>query len=341
MCGIGGVRKYGSKPISEDVIRGLLIGLETRGNDASGIAMQNIAGEVFVYKHDTAAWNFVVSDGYSAFLNEHLDDEITQVIVHTRAATKGTCRINNNNHPLHHGKAAVIHNGIVHNDDELFRTLSLDRHAETDTDIFRAIIDRYGFSDEAMNHLNKVRGSAAIAVLHPEHPGKMLLGRSGNPIVLASNEDFLIFASEKNVLHSASKPWVKRFGIDFQVQTPDMAYSVFPDNTIWMLGEEGREAYTKFATIMGTYREPVRRTYENWKDRQEKDADTASDGPYVSTSTTTLTAPAKKVRAVIECPKCKKKMGMSPEMQNMDLSDLSCPKDRGGCGESLSLANVN
>ena len=110
----------------------------------------------------------------SSLLN-NLEPDTVQVLVHTRAATKGSPRQNVNNHPMYAGSAAVVHNGVISNDDELFKTLKLDRKAETDSDILRAIVDEHGITPEGIEVLGKVKGSAAIACLSPDFPNKMLI----------------------------------------------------------------------------------------------------------------------------------------------------------------------
>src|SRR5208282_6156228 len=182
MCGIAGIRKYGEKPIEEHMIRLLLTSMEKRGNDATGIAMQNKKGDVFTLKNDVPAWTFVTSDNYNNWIDEHLTDDIEQVILHTRAATKGSPRFAKNNHPLFNGKAAIVHNGKIENDDELFKRHNLERAADTDTDIVRAIVDKFGITKQAVARLEDIRGSAAIAALSPEYPGMMIVGRSGSPL---------------------------------------------------------------------------------------------------------------------------------------------------------------
>lgn len=335
------------------MIKAILVGLEKRGNDATGLAMQKKDGEVLVYKHDTAAWNFVASQGFTDFLAANLNDEIIQVILHTRAATQGSPRKNANNHPLFTDKSAVVHNGMINNDDQLFRELKIERGAETDTDIFRAITDKWGFTSEAIKNLNKVRGSAAIAVLHPEYPGKLLIGRSGNPICLGSRDnDFLYFASEKDILHAAMRPWVQRFGLAWQEQAGEMAFSLFPDDTLWLMGEKGYEEHTEFRTSYGTYREPNRRIYgTGFQDRQNRWNNSDSDGPVdTSASHTASDTPANIVagkestekvatKVIVSCPKCDKKLALSPVMQDR-LSELQCPTKRGGCGTALDGARA-
>lgn len=326
MCGIAGIKRFGDKQIEEIQIRLFLTGLESRGNDATGIAMQRRNGEVLVCKSDVPAWQFVSQQLYKDFIKDHLSDDITQVILHTRGASQGNPRVNKNNHPLTAGKAALIHNGMLSNDDFLFKDLKLDRAADTDSDILRAIVDEFGFTKEAIRKLNRVNGGAAIAALHPDYPGKMLLGRSGNPIVLGSTPEFLVFASEKEAIHRSMRPWVERFGHWFQVMTPDLAFSPFPNDTCWIIGERGVEWHDSMKMHIGNYKEPFRSTYSQYSERQRKFDLDAKPKKYGSN----------KGVIQIDCPTCKKHLTISPEQRHLSLEELFCPKEHGGCGNTLA-----
>src|SRR5690348_4815975 len=215
MCGIAGIYKYSKVPIKEEQIASLLVGNEHRGNDATGMAILQQDGKVEVLKKDIPAWQFVTCDDYIKFITNNLLDTTRAVILHARGASQGNPRELVNNHPLFAGKSAVIHNGMIKNDHLLFPALGLKREADTDSDILRAILDKYGFCDKAYTTLEKIKGSVAGAAFSMDAPGKMLIFRSGSPMTLASTEDFLFFSSEKKTIHAAAKPIVERFGIPF------------------------------------------------------------------------------------------------------------------------------
>lgn len=321
------------------MIRLLLTGLEHRGNDATGIAMQNKVGDVFTLKQDVPAWSFVSSKEYQEWMEKNLTPDIEQVILHARAATKGSPRFAKNNHPLFAGKSAIVHNGKIENDDDVFKRLDLKREADTDTDIVRAIIDKYGITPKAVEILKEVRGSAAIAALSPEYPGKILFGRSGSPLYLGSTDDFLFFASEKNIIHRAMKPIKRRFKLVFQQTSVDMAFSPYPDHTLWIMGPEGQEFHGEMKSFWGTYRDPIRKVYTGYKDRQDewtKKADNHQDKKVVTVLKGNLSE-----KIMITCPKCNKPLVLGKDQLSMDLNDLCCPKDKGGCGSPLGEARVN
>jgi predicted glutamine amidotransferase len=315
------------------MIRLMLTGLEPRGNDAAGIAMQKTDGQIFVLKNDLTPWQFTKSQAYKDFIEEFLKDDIKQVILHTRAATKGLARFNKNNHPMFSGRSAVVHNGVINNDDELFRNFDIPRTAETDSDILRAITDKWGITKDTIEKLNKLRGGVATAAIHPEYPGWMLLARSGNPLTIASTEDFFAFASTKDVLHRAMRPLVFRFKQWFQVQSVNLAFSPFPDNTAYLIGPEGLEWHEEFKSFTGTYVEPNRRVYINYQERQRK-WDAEAKTPQATVKATTEVETDGKL--IVKCPKCDKRLALTPEQFASDRSDLRCPEKSGGCGALLS-----
>lgn len=273
MCGIGGIIRYSNREnvITEEQIALLLVGNEHRGNDATGMAFQQQDGSIQILKDDEPAWRFVSSKDYKSFIEANLRPDTSAVILHTRGASQGNPRDNENNHPMYAGMSAVIHNGSIKNDTQLFNTLNLKRQAATDTDIIRAIVDEFGLTEKGLKMLDKMSGSMASAAFHPEYPGKVLLMRSGAPMTLASTPEMLVFASEKNTIHKAMRPIIERFGIPFAVHNDQgLAFSPMPDHTAWILGPQGIEQRAAVRTLTGTYVEPYRRVYEEYASRSER-----------------------------------------------------------------------
>jgi len=214
------------------------------------------------------------------------------------------------------GLSAVVHNGMIRNDESLFKELKLKRTAETDSDIIRGIIDEYGFTEKCIKMLNRIDGGVGAAAFSTKYPKKMLLLRSGNPIVLGSTADFLFFSSEKNTLHRAMKPWLKRFNIFFQVQQTGAAFAPMADDTAWLIGLEGQEAHWEFKSLLGTYSSPNRNTYSKYKNKKLK-----------------VLADADKVeKEDAWCPKCKK-IWTIPKGGVAKL--FRCNPKEGGCNRTL------
>src|SRR5690348_7450697 len=107
MCGIAGIRRFGSEPITEEQVALLLMAMEHRGNDATGILAQQPDGSVATAKEDVPAWKFCSGATFENFIGEHLKPDTICVLLHTRAATQGSPRDMKNNHPLFNGKVGV------------------------------------------------------------------------------------------------------------------------------------------------------------------------------------------------------------------------------------------
>lgn len=329
MCGIAGCIKYGDKPITEELISLLLVGNEMRGVDATGIAFSREDGSIVICKNDEPAWKFVSSKQYYEFIGQFLNEKVWAVLLHTRAATVGNPRNNNNNHPLYAGKSAAIHNGMIYNDNSLFTSFEIQRKAETDSDIVRGIVDKFGINAKGAKELGRISGSAAIAVIHPEFPKQMFVGRSGSPLTIASNNDHFMFSSERNTLDRALKPWVKRFGAHFQVKRSDAAFAPFADNTLWLMGPEGMQEHFEFKTMGGKYVEPNRKVYQNYQFRQMAWDARERDAKPIKKDSMDEAA----------CPKCHMTW-MIPK--GGKPSKYHCNKDEKGCGTTLvALKRVN
>lgn len=329
MCGIGGIIRFGDKPIREDILAVLLVGNEHRGNDASGIMLQQADGTIDIFKKDVPGWTLVSTKEYEEFIREKLKPTTRGAFVHARGASKGNPRDNNNNHPMFAGKGAIIHNGVIRNDDFMFESLKLNRKAETDSDVIRAIVDEHGITKKACELFGKMVGSGAIAAIHPEYPNKMILARSGNPLILASNADFMFFSSEKDTLHKACRPWLVRFGIWFQANKPDVDFSMMADDSAWIIGEKGLEHHDICKINTGGYKEPWRKTYEEYEERSKKwDKEKAKSEDRKLINVKKIDDADMKLGACV----CGKRWAI-PKKEL--YSNYTCNKKKGGCGKVL------
>lgn len=323
--------KFGNVPISEEILAIMLVGNEHRGNDASGIMLQQANGEIDILKKDVPGWTLVSEKEYGAFIREKLKPTTRGAFVHARGASKGNPRDNNNNHPMFAGKSAIIHNGVIKNDDYIFTSMKLERKADTDSDSIRAIVDAYGITEKACDAFGKMVGSGAICAIHPDYPGKVLLARSGNPLVLASNKDFLFFSSEKDTLHKACRPWLKRYGIWFQANKPDVDFSLMSDDSVWIMGMGGLEFHGVCKINIGGYKEPWRKTYDEYEERSKKwDAKSIPVVPFIGApQQPKIIAPSGMKVAMCSC-------GRHWVIPERDLfCEYHCNKKKGGCGKSL------
>ena len=137
---------------------------EERGTDAAGISYIR-DGRVTIYKRPKPAHkiHFNAPDGTAAIMG------------HTRLATQGNQKFNQNNHPFpgHANKEfAFAHNGILYNDVELRKENHLpDTHIETDSYVAVQLIEQKKKLDfnSLKNMAESVRGNFTFTVLDEEN----------------------------------------------------------------------------------------------------------------------------------------------------------------------------
>ena len=340
MCGIAGLLRMGKQPINPLHLKQLAVRIQHRGMDATGLALQDESGEIFVHKAQKQAWAFVTGDDFKNFINERLTENTVAAILHTRAWTVGPPHVHENNHPMFSGKAAVVHNGFISNHSALFDSMKLERGAETDSDIIRAIIDEHGISHEALKELNRMSGGAAIAALHPEYPGKILLGRSGNPLIVGATEDFFAFASTKDAIYHALRPWVKRFGIAMQLFKTQISYVPMALNTAWFFDNKKGLMWHAPFDVRGYGGAEISRDYrahENWKNNHSR----AEEATKRDTDKKPLvTPPPKKVDTISANPEwvacCNSdcalnKLSEHPRLMQLSMTQMYTPLSKMFC----------
>jgi asparagine synthetase B (glutamine-hydrolysing) len=256
VCGIAGVRRFGTTPITGEELVLLLCSIEHRGQHATGIALEDESG-VYVYKAPKPAWKFTESQEFKEFLQQHLTPETRTALLHTRWYTVGSPEINENNHPMWDGSTAIVHNGCISNAAWLFTSNHYERSCETDSDIIRAIIAKHGMGEKAIRELSKMAGSAAIAAVSTKYPGKLMLARSGSPLMFGFTDDGdkMYWASEAQAILKACKPFKQVRGVWVQDTKINISIGSMPDNTAWVFGEQEIELHQKFDSC-SYYRQP-------------------------------------------------------------------------------------
>jgi Glutamine amidotransferase domain len=205
VCGIAGfflkdpdwVRRHEAMEKMADM---LLLGIENRGKKATGFVAYTPGGHDLIYnKGDVTAKDFIE-------LRDPLPKGARVVLLHTRLDTKGDPGENVNNHPVICKSTFVVHNGSIHNDDELFEEAKAERMGEVDSEAIALVLQQAGF-DKAEEALAKLKGSFAIAAVDPiEQPDKLLLAKGEfSPLVYHESDKFLVFASTMTAIKDAWK----------------------------------------------------------------------------------------------------------------------------------------
>ncbi|OGC12030.1 glutamine--fructose-6-phosphate aminotransferase [candidate division WOR-1 bacterium RIFOXYA12_FULL_52_29] len=192
MCGIFGY--IGRKEALPFLIEGLKK-LEYRGYDSAGVATIK-GGKIQLSK----------CVGKISFLEDKLAQKpLTGKIGigHTRWATHGQPS-DENSHPHQDCKSelAVVHNGIIENYQELKIQLSGRGHrflSSTDTEVLAHLIEE-NYQGDLLSAVRKtietVRGTYAMAVISKSDPKKIVVARSGSPLIIGLGENELFLSSD-------------------------------------------------------------------------------------------------------------------------------------------------
>ena len=206
MCGLAGMHRRTARLIPQvnRLADELLLSIEERGRHATGYLSLMENGKVQLQKETGPASRFIRTRGA-------ICDDARTVLLHTRYATTGG-RGPLNAHPQASGRVAAVHNGTVYNADEIFDAFDLPRNATVDSEVIPALIDYAGW-DQAEAAMELLDGSAALAMIHTEHPKEVILARvKGYPLVYGVTRDVVVWASTEKAIQRA---WHRTFDRKF------------------------------------------------------------------------------------------------------------------------------
>ena len=193
MCGIVGY--IGHNRASSILLEGLQ-SLEYRGYDSAGIALIH-----------NGHFDLIRASGKLANLATKIDPQHSaQVgIGHTRWATHGRpSEENAHPHVSQNGKIVAVHNGIFENFLDLRSQLGSEGFlfkSETDTECFPHLVERsmrkgLPFREAFSEALKSVEGIYALACMHADDAGHILVARSGPPLALGIGQGEMFIASD-------------------------------------------------------------------------------------------------------------------------------------------------
>ncbi len=194
MCGIYGHIKKGSEENSATICIDGLKKLEYRGYDSAGIAGIH-QGKIVSYK----------TTGKVASLDKVVQENslhLQMAIAHTRWATHGgITEVNAHPHYDEQKTIALVHNGIIENYQRLKKKLSemgIKFVSDTDTEVISQLISYHYEGDLAkavQKTLPELEGSFSIALIHKNHPNKIVAAARGCPLAIGichkSNDVFI------------------------------------------------------------------------------------------------------------------------------------------------------
>lgn len=230
MCAICGYYCFSELKPEKSVLKELLINSQTRGKDATGIGYIK-DGSLVIKKQAIPASEFV------SCLDE---TELPGImIMHCRQATQGRPDEQANNHPIFTKSGlALVHNGIVLNDRELFEQHNLERDGQVDSEIIAKLVEKEGrFNNLKM--LDEIEGGFTFAAIWTKFPSQLLLVKHDNPLAVAidTKQDILYFASSTEIL-KASLPKTNYRGFVFLPVTR-YCFAEISNNTGLVIGLKG------------------------------------------------------------------------------------------------------
>ncbi len=218
MCGIVGyIGNRKTVPIILDGLRRL----EYRGYDSAGIAVLGADGNLDIRRASGKLHNLDEAVKMNPI-------EGSYGIGHTRWATHGR-PTEENAHPHTGPKKSVVlvHNGIVENYLDLKRELVAEGNifvTETDTEIVAHLVEKYmnGNLEHAVQKaVARVSGVFALAVISKKDPGKIVVARSGPPVVVGIGEGEYFVASDVPAILSHTRDMMFLNDGDMAVLTAD------------------------------------------------------------------------------------------------------------------------
>lgn len=206
MCGIVGA--VSERNISKILVEGLKR-LEYRGYDSAGVAVIDEQQKITVCKRE----------GKVSKLDTAVEEQKIQGhtgIAHTRWATHGKPSEQNAHPHTSQGEIAVVHNGIIENYTELRESLQKDGYqfvSETDTEtIVHLIHKHYQKSKDLLKATTEtidcLEGAYGLAVVHQAEPSKVIVARSGSPLVIGLGYDENFIASDQLALRQVTNRFV-------------------------------------------------------------------------------------------------------------------------------------
>jgi glucosamine--fructose-6-phosphate aminotransferase (isomerizing) len=191
VCGIVGyIGRHNAAPL---LVEGLTQ-LEYRGYDSAGIAVLGSAGMRVAKKQGRVR-------ELAASMPRRFTGKVG--IGHTRWATHGApSDLNAHPHLDSTGSVAVVHNGIIDNAADLREMLAdegVEMVSDTDTELVAHLVARSNedtLEAAVLEALSHVQGTYGLAILHVDHPDRIVVARNGSPLIIGVGDHEMHVASD-------------------------------------------------------------------------------------------------------------------------------------------------
>ena len=203
MCGIFGFAKTSGRQNDNqlDILRRITTELtdesSIRGTDSTGFSIIDEDNR-YTYKTLTDSSTLVDTPDWSNILSR-INRDTTIFMGHVRLATTGSVKVENA-HPFNIGNVTGVHNGIIHNYNQVSRTLGKEIPDVDSQVLFQALNRRQ--MDRAFEDID---GDFAITWVKDSNSTVHLARESGRPMVVAywKKARVLLWASTKQIMQDA------------------------------------------------------------------------------------------------------------------------------------------
>ena len=232
MCGIFGLIAGKNAAITaEELNKGiekLLLLSESRGKEASGICTITDTS-IRIHKRCVRAKELIRTGEYREIMSGIGRETKRAVMGHARMVTNGSNQNPNNNQPVIRGDFVCIHNGIIVNDEAVWKNHpEMVRQDEVDTEVLLALLQKYVAEDSIQGAFQKclkeLKGSMSIALIDKKSNRLLLYTNVGSLyIVLSKTRDMILFASERYILEQAvTESELRRYFRPFKIRQVPM-----------------------------------------------------------------------------------------------------------------------
>ncbi len=188
MCGIFGI--IAPEAVNKKDLKLLAKHAQQRGKDSSGL----------IFTKDNQYHIFRADYSIDKLLNKVKPYRSPIVLGHSRLITNGL----GDNQPVVRDDVFVLHNGIIVNDEEIWKTLTTDRKYQIDSEILAAITLEHLKSGFELNNLAEVIMKKCIGVVSCaillQNLGKIILISNNGSLYTGLKEGAMYFASENYAL---------------------------------------------------------------------------------------------------------------------------------------------
>jgi glutamine---fructose-6-phosphate transaminase (isomerizing) len=219
LCGIFGIlisdnHKLSSKELMQ-IVNYMFKLSESRGKEASGLSLR-FGDSIYVLKEPISSSRLVKTSNYKDLFNQKLKTEgynnaqikaPVLVLGHSRLQTNGKSEINTNNQPVVKDGAIGIHNGIIVNDDKLWKSFPiLNKKYDVDTEVFLSLLQMFRAQGKSIVEavrlvFENIEGSASVALEFDDANNLVLASNTGSLyMAMGQSGKILVFASENYIL---------------------------------------------------------------------------------------------------------------------------------------------